>query len=198
MDNEKRVIENYVIEQSIFIGDREVLFGVDESKEFPFMVCYCSDDNPLAAPIPMEAIASNEYLEAMEVFMERVSDQIEQVRAEQIKFKFGTAPFTRKDCILDDKSKSIVGKVIVIDARKKRYEYKHSAYQLIYVEGGNGALGGRGQAVFGRLLPEGNKVRYDRGEVLGEIKPECMPAWAKESLVTIQQEIKVKKKNHER
>lgn len=81
----------------------------------------------------------------------------------------------------------------MIDAKPKRYEYQHAAYQLILADGGNGASGGRGQAVFGTCLATGERSRWERYDVLGEIRPERMPQWAKEALHTIKNQEKAKK-----
>lgn len=198
MKNKKRMMENYTIEHSIFIGDKEVLLCVDKTKKlYPFIVCYCTYDNPLSAPWPTDTVGTDNYLEAMGVFTEYVQSQIDLTKAKQEKLKFDMTPFTMEHCIPDDKSKSIVGKVIVLNAERHRYEYQHSAYQLILVVGGNGASGrGRGQAVFGTELSSGESARYERNDVLGEIKPEYMPEWAKESLSKIVQQDK--KKSHRR
>ena len=46
MENEeKRMISSYEVTQSIHIGRKEVVFGVDEKAEFPFLVCHCTYDN---------------------------------------------------------------------------------------------------------------------------------------------------------
>lgn len=52
MSEEKRVFCDYTVEQSIFVGNKEVLLGVDKknTQEHRFMVCYCSYDNPLGVP----------------------------------------------------------------------------------------------------------------------------------------------------
>lgn len=195
MSDAKKVFCDYTIEQGIFLGDKEVLFGVDEKKaqEHRFMVCYCSYDNPLGVPWPTEAVGTDDYLEAMQIFLDRVQGQVEMMRAEQDKYKFDMTPFTADACIPDNKGKSIVGKVVVINAEPKRYEYQHSAYQLILADGGNGATGGRGQAVFGTCLATGERGRWERYDVLGEIKPERMPDWAKEALAKIEPQEKAKK-----
>lgn len=193
MSDEKRMLDSFIIEQSIFIGSKEVVFGVDKTRDYPFMVCYCDYNNPLSAAWPTEAIVSDDYLEAIQVFIKRVQSQIEQTRAEQEKFPFDMTPFTIDDCIPDRKDESIIGKVVVINAEPKRYEYQHSAYQLVLADGGNGATGGRGQAVFGTCLSDGHRARWERYDVLGEIKPERMPAWAKEALAEIHKQEKAKK-----
>ena len=194
MENEeKRMISSYEVTQSIHIGRKEVVFGVDEKAEYPFLVCHCTYDNPLSAEWVTDAVGSDDYLEAMQIFTERVQEQIGLVRAEQEQFKFDLKLFTIDDCIPDNKSGSIVGKVVVINAEVNRYEYRHSAYQLVLADGGNGATGGRGQAVFGTCLATGEHRRWERYDVLGEIKPECTPQWAKEALARIKAQEKEKK-----
>ena len=42
-------------------------------------------------------------------------------------------------------------------------------------------------------LATGEKSRWERYDVLGEIKPECMPDWAKEALAKIKEQQKEKK-----
>ena len=165
MENEeKRMISSYEVTQSIHIGKKEVVFGIDEKEEYPYLVCYCTYDNPLSAEWVTDAVGSDDYLEAMQMFTDRVQEQIESVRAEQEQFKFDN-----------------------------RHEYRHSAYQLVLADGGHGALGGRGQAVFGTSLADGKHARWERCDVLGEIKPEKMPVWAKEALAKIQSQEKAKK-----
>ena len=193
MSEEKRMVGSYEVEQSIFIGEKEVLFGVSQKEEYPFMVCYCDYNNPLSAPWYTEAVGTDDYLEAMELFCDRVQAQIVLTRSEQEKFKFDKTPFTAADCIPDKKSESIIGRVVVIDAKPKRYEYQHAAYQLILADGGNGASGGRGQAVFGTCLATGERSRWERYDVLGEIRPERMPQWAKDALNAIKNQEKAKK-----
>ena len=172
------------------------MFGVDTKDPHPFMVCYCDYHNPLSAAWPTEGVASDDYLEAMQIFVDRVQSQIDRTKEELSKFPFDKTVFTKEHCIPDDGMRNIVGKVVVINSEPKRYEYQHPAYQLILADGGHGATGGRGQAVFGTCLATGERARWERYDVLGEIKPECMPDWAKEALVKIKQQEKEKKQRN--
>lgn len=192
-NNGKRMIGSYEVTQSIHIDKKEVVFGVDEKERYQFLICDCTYDNPLSAEWVTDAVGSDDYLEAMQVFTDRVQEQIGLVRAEQEQFKFDMKPFTMNDCIPDDKSCSIVGKIVVLNAELNRYEYRHSAYQLVLAEGGHGADGGRGQAVFGTCLATGEHRRWERYDVLGEIKPDRMPEWAKEALTKIKAQEKEEK-----
>lgn len=193
MSEEKRMLGNYEVPQSIYVGDKEVVLAVDKKEQYPFLVCYCDYHNPLSAAWATEGVASDDYLEAMEIFTERVQSQIDRIRAELSKFPFDKAVFTKEHCIPDDHKSNIVGKVVVLNAETKRYEYQHPAYQLILTEGGSGATGGRGQAVFGTCLATGERARWERYDVLGEIKPECMPDWAKEALAKVKEQQKTEK-----
>ena len=172
MSEEKRMLGNYEVVNSIYIGDKEVVFGVDKSDKYPFLVSYCDYHNPFGVPWATESVGCDDYLEAMGIFIQRVQSQIEKTKSELSKFAFDNTVFTKDHCIPDKRSSSIVGKVVVINAEPKRYEYQHPAFQLVLADGGNGATGGRGNAVFGTCLATGEKSRWERYDVLGEIKPE--------------------------
>ena len=79
---------------------------------------------------------------------------MELSKTELAKYPFDKTVFTVKDCIPDDKGKSIVGKVVVINAEPKRYEYQHPAYQLVLADGGNGAAGGRDRFLVTDINPD--------------------------------------------
>ncbi len=179
---ETRKLENYTILESLYLGDREIVLGMDKEEAMPYMVCDCTYNNAFGVAWPSNAVASDDYLEAMEIYTDRVKGQIEKVRSELAKFPFDLTPFTAEDCLPENSSDSIIGKVVVIKASSMRKEYQHSAYQLVYVEGGHGASGGRGNAVFGTCLGTGEKGRWERFNVLGEIRPDRMPDWAQEKL----------------
>lgn len=164
MPEKPRMLGNYTIVQSIYIGNKEVIFGTDHRETYPFMVYYCDYNNPLSAPWPSDAVASDDYLEAMSIFTDCVREQIEQMQSDLAKFQFDMTPFTRDDCIPDDRVSNIIGKVVVINLENKRYEFQCSAYQLVLADGGNGASGDRGSAVFGTNLA--TRERVDIGKDL--------------------------------
>lgn len=66
-------------------------------------------------------------------------------------------------------------------------------FAVYYVTGGFGAsANARGSAVFCKNLYDGKNTRYERMDVLGEVKPERMPDWAKEKAVAISRKHKTK------
>ena len=126
MENEeKRMLGDYEVRQSIHIGKKEVVFGVNEADKYPFMVCFCTYDNPFSLAWATEAVGTDDYLEAMQIFTDRVQAQIEVVKEEQSRFDFDMTPFTKDDCIPDNRNESIVGKVVIpYDLEQQRKESK--------------------------------------------------------------------------
>jgi hypothetical protein len=52
MDVVDRMVDGYEIKYAIYIGNKEILFGMDETKpNAPYMVCDAPGDNPLARPV---------------------------------------------------------------------------------------------------------------------------------------------------
>lgn len=67
-------------------------------------------------------------------------------------------------------------------------EYRSIAHQLYLADGGFGCSPkGNGNAIFAYNLYTGKETRIEKYDVLGVIKDEKMPEWAKEKLVKIQQ-----------
>lgn len=199
MNDEKRMVDTYEVKHSIHVGDKEILFAVDSTKtDSPYMVCCCTWDNPLGVEQFFDAAGSDDYLEMMTEFTDRVQAQLEAVKSERDKITVPLSPFTLDHCIPDDKRERIENKVVVIRAENLRPEYRTADKQLVLATGGFGAhANARGRAVYTINLYSGKESRWNQEDILGTIKPEHMPDWAKERLKQIQAERQAKHKEHE-
>ena len=173
--DEARKINNYTIEHSFNVGNREVVMGVDETKEEPYVVAYAEFFTPACYHLMSKLTYYKTYLDAMSGYCERCTAQVQAMQEEHSRFNFDSTTLTAQDCIPCP-----------------------CAYQLVLAEAGNGASGGRGSAVFGTCLATGEKARWERYEVLGEIKPEKMPFWAKDALKSIQEKTAAEKSARKR
>lgn len=98
-----------------------------------------------------------------------------------------TKLFTQEDCIETGYAMPIDGKVIVVGLSSLPKEYQKGERQLYYCVGGNGSRANPiGRSVFATSLYAGEKVCWFRSDVVGVIKPELLPDWAKEALEYIQ------------
>lgn len=199
MDNEKRMVDTYEVKHAICMGEKEILFLVDgKSDDSPFLVCNCTWDNPLGVERYSEGVVSADYLEMMTEFTSRVTAQIEAVKAESAKISVPLEPFVLEHCVSDDTGESIEDKVAVIRQESLRPEYRTADKQLVLVTGGFGAQGkARGRAVYTVNLYSGKESRWNRADILGIVKPECMPDWARQRLRQIEAEKQAKHRKPE-
>ena len=195
MMDKKRMIENFEIIHSIQIGAREVVVGVSPEREF--MCCFCTQDD--IAEYYSEAVSSNDYLEIMELYADRLKGQIAAVQAQRNTLHIPLDMLGREHCFLLLDGDDIANKVVAINPASLRYEYQRADCQLILATGESGARSNpRGTAVYGVNVFTGRRSgRWRRGDILGEVRPECLPQWAKDHLRTIERE-QVLKKERER
>ena len=184
-DEEIRKAGTWTITHSLHIGDTEVVFGEDkESAETPYMCGYCQTSELIRDY--SDCIGGNDYLEIMQLFIERINEQIEAVKEEIAEIPYPTEPITADLCYPHDLSKSINGKIVALKADVLRSEYRISTHQILLVNGGFGAnANSRGNAVFVTNLYSGEQYRVERRDVLGEIKPDHLPHWALEKAAQI-------------
>ncbi len=202
MTEKKRMVDTYEVIHAIHVGDREILFAVDEGKtDCPYMVCDCNWDNPLGIDQFFDPAGSDNYLEMMTEFTNRVQAQLEAVKAERDKITVPLSPFTPEHCTPNNYGESIENKVVVIRTERLRPEYRTADNQLVLAVGGFGTYANaRGRAVYTINLYSGKESRWNREDILGVLKPEYMPDWAKEQLIQILagQQAKHKKQVQER
>jgi hypothetical protein len=180
----------YEVKQSMRIGGKEVLLAENPKAE-DGMIYLISNYREQGIIVEYyQVIKCDDYLEAVQDFTGRINAEVESIRVEKDALNLPAALFTAEHCYPHSYKESIEGKVVAIRADVFSPEYRRGDMQLIYVTGGHGAkANASGRAVYCYHLNTGEHTRFERHEVLGEIKPECMPDWAKDSLARIQVEM---------
>lgn len=170
MNEGKRKIGEYTVLCSVNVGEKEVILASNEqSTNGDKFMCGFAERNDLFE-LCSECMVSDDYIEIVHLFGSRVANEAEL-------------------------SKDINGKIIAIDPKVLKPEFQRADRQLYYVTGGFGAsANSRGSAVFCTNLHTGKSTRYERMDVMGEIKPERLPEWAKEKA----QELSNKKRNKDK
>lgn len=204
MEEEKRMAGDYTIIQAIHIGDKEIVIGANmQAKDGN---CYMVADHTYDEIFERyeNCMISNSYIEVAELFTQRLTQQVEQVKAEQNEMKIPFEVISADMCYPNDYSEDIEGKVVAIKANVLRPEYRHAASQIVCVTGGNGSrANARGNAVFCNYLYSGEHTRFERYDVQGVLKPQHYPKWVTEKLKLLeakqaQQSKKPKSKEMER
>lgn len=188
----KRMADNYEITTAVRVGGKEVVFGENEaSSDSPYLCAFYTTDGLIGAY--SDCMVGN-FLEIMKLFGERIQAQAQMVLDVQEQFKCQPEQLTADHCYPNDYSESIKGKLVAVTLESLAPEYQSTVHQLIFVTGGNGAMARpHGHACFGVTLYNGLRTRRERYSILGEVKPEYVPEWAKERLAVFQREQAEKK-----
>ena len=186
MPNEKRMIDKFEIIHSLQIGAREVVVGVSPEQEF--MCCFCTQDG--MREYYTEAMASDDYLEIMGLYTDRLKGQVAAMQAQRKTLHIPLDVLGKEHCFPLLDGDDITGKVVAVKPSAMRYEYRRADCQLILVTNGSGARGySRGTSVYGVNVFTGRRDgRWARLDILGEVRPEYLPQWAKDRLPVIQRE----------
>ena len=92
--------------------------------------------------------------------------------------------FDRTHCLSEkDGELDYTDKVVVINPYIFKDEYKTPEDQLFLAKSGFGCSpNSRGRKVFGQFLKDGEKTHYQRSDIVGILKDEYLPEWAREKL----------------
>lgn len=198
MDEEKRMAGDYEIIHAMHIGDREIVIGenqADPDGQF-YMCAYCQSNGLFA--VYNEVMVSDEYAEIVKLFGQRVTEQAEKTRQELFKPKFQgieNAALTARDCNVIDYTDDLHNKVVILKPDALRREYRVATHQILFCTGGFGASPrSRGSACYCVNLYTGETDRYERMDVLGTLRVEQLPQWAKLGLEQYQQKQRKKAK----
>ena len=135
-------------------------------------------------------MVSDDYLDIMALYADRLKQQVSVLRAQRNTIHVPSAMLREDQCFPMNIETDITGKVVAIRPDSLRYEYQQADRQLILVTGGGGARSNaRGSAVFGVNVFTGrNTGRWERRDILGEVRPEHLPQWVKNRLPVIERE----------
>ena len=136
-----RMAGDYEIMQSFRMGGATMLIGYNPG-DTTYMTCY-QDYDFLGNERFSEAIGSESYVEIMDVFLQRLQEQTEKVRAFQAERAMPVTVLGREYC-LPCSDESLEGKLVIIRPASLAPEYRTADCQLGY------ALGGFGCSPFAR------------------------------------------------
>ena len=189
-ENEKRMAGTYEIINSVHIGSKEIVIGVDknntENGKYYCGNCECCEILELFT----DGVTSDSYPAIVQVFAERLSAEAKEIMTvinEERKIVGEDRQLSINDCTAPVSSEdNILNKVVIIDGDIMRPEYQRASHQLVFVTGGNGAYANaRGRKVFTKSLLNGQDSTFYRQDILGIVDVEKLPKWAKEGYENI-------------
>ncbi len=186
MGNEKRKAGAYEITQSFRIGEKEFVFGRNpEDSTGHKYVCGTYECNELFERYTFTN-GSDDFAEIAEAFGKGIQQEAHRFRNE---FQKENVPKEAKLPVSPDKyreirpSDDIENKVIVIRPDALRPEYRAAMYQMVLCVGGFGSHpNSRGSSCYCLNLHTNEQARFDRSQIIGIMKPDQIPDWARQTL----------------
>lgn len=176
----KKKVGDWEIIASFAYGDKEIFIGENPSPKIDDERYIIGDivSNELFERCE-NCLCSDSYGELAELYAQRMQEQIEKVKAEVAKFPYDRT-IIRADSCDSIRDKDIKGEIVVIDPKAIKREYVGADRQLWIAEHGNGCSAeARGRKVYCKNVFTGDKAVWLRQDILGTIKPECIPEWVK-------------------
>lgn len=171
MIEDKRIICGYRIKNSMIIGSQEI-----------FLDKGC------------EVVAIGDYLEMLERYTKGIQREIKTLRDAEQKLGGPNAPIPAEHCLSDDRTKSILGKFVVLKAEVFRPEYQRANQQICYVTGGSGAKANpKEKAIVVKNVCDGRAAQFERSEVQGLVNMSCLPEWAQKAIKKFRKKEIIKK-----
>lgn len=125
---------------------------------------------------------SDDYIEVAEFYYGTLMRELQRVRESEPK-DIPPMMLSSSDCNSIHNYTTLAGKLVVLDADALYPEFQNSMDQLYLAEGGFGCNPkGSGNAIFAENLYTGEPCRIERYDVIGVIKQDKLPQWAKDKL----------------
>lgn len=186
MNVEKRKVGDtgYEIEYDIKLDGKNYIFAINDKENLPYLVgeYTCNElferyDN---------CVATDDYLTAMGEWTKRLDSAIADCKNKTSEIP-DLMVLNKDDVEPLTSDMDIEHQVIVIKSDVFLREYRYSQKQLYFCVGGFGAKpNSRGRAVMCNSVDTNEHRRFDRSDVLGIIKADRIPDWAKSKIAEIQ------------
>ena len=196
MSEEKEIInEHYEVVSSMNIGGKRMILAVstDKEEQYPYLKCIYTE-NELFGTYE-SVIASDSYPEAIKLYADDIKAEAVQLELNQRAMGDAALPCYKPDEVRPVYfTDNIIGKVVAVEEKYLSNGYKDRGHQLYYVVGGSGAYpNSRGQACFSYDLYNGKKERIERYEVMGYMREDELPEFAKKTLETVKERVRKEK-----
>ena len=182
-----RMVNDYEIIHSIYVGEREVIVGEDKNAEYRYFCGYYESNDIFARAVDCKM--SNDYLEIMNIYCNRAKEQVELFKSKQIE---GAKLITSDMCSPCNSNDDLIKKIAVLKPDCLRREYQNEYSQLVYVTGGKGAKPNSiGTKIYGYILGKKGKSEtyFRRYDIMGIMDKDNLPEWAVKSLAKIKTDI---------
>ena len=183
-NSNKRNIEGYEEKISLQIAGKYVVLAENPVADNAYLVCNIRRDNPLNMEERYNGAVTDNYVEALREFVNRIDGLVSELEAEQRESGLPLQTLTAADCIPNSQNADFEGKLVIIKPEILSAEYRSAQHQLALATGGFGCSPtASGRAVYVKELYSGKECRYDRHQIAGLADTKKIPSWALDKLL---------------
>jgi len=168
----------------------ETIVGENLEAEKHYSLWHRSVNEPFGAEKHLIPVYDNDYANIMREFVRYLSVSLDNLNLDRVYRGSPMVDFmiTKEHCVPGGMNEDLAGKVIAIKPVALAPEYRSLSRQLMRCDGGFGSKpDSRGRAVFCTDIYSGENVRYDRIDILGVVKDELIPEWARKNLAAFKE-----------
>ena len=197
---EKEMIEGYAVEHAIRVGNHRYVFGISTDPKEPHRYMKCKERQESILLHYDNAIAGNDYVDVMKLFIKDVSDAIVEVEKERASLGIeNPSCLAPNELIPFGDDEDLRGKVVALKITDLGDGCRDITSQLYMVESGYGAISAKNfKSCTARNLKSGEKYRIYRYEISGIVPDDKIPAFAKENLAKSRAEFEQKQTSERR
>lgn len=132
--DEKRMVGDYTVINSMYIGHREIILGENPKAASGERYVCCYAERVMFYEQYLEAQVSDDFAEIVKLYGERVTQAADEImkETEKVTSEIGmNDEITAKDCKPISHDDAIEDKVIVIRGNVLRPEFRHASHQLM-------------------------------------------------------------------
>lgn len=171
----------YTVVYDIVLSDTHFIFAVDDKKtENQYLICNMHIGDIFRNY--NDSIVTSDYLSGLNEWNYRIATAISNLQQEQL----NPAVLNKDSVELLSSNMSIKHKVVAVKSNVLLPESRYAQKQLKFVIGGFGAEGKSGNAVICMGIESNQIERFDRQDILGVLKTDKIPSWAKDKIAALQ------------
>jgi hypothetical protein len=173
--------------QDIKLGGERYILAEDGGSMRPYVIFRLSGQTAFGWNDCRAVHDSSDYIAAMREFTRRINAQLDLLDLDRVYGPPANFTLREDDCVPGGMDSNLTGKVVAIKEGSLAHEYRRGSCQLMLVIGGFGASpNASGRAVYCTELDTGKNSRWGREQILGVVRPDRIPEWAKEKLAEME------------
>jgi len=170
----------YRIREHMEIGDLVIVLGEHETEPNMFVTWQCKR-NTSGPPSYYWGHYFTSYLDAVVDYTDRIKEEAQSILEFRQRNHLENTMLNAFSCIPDADKHDYAGQVVVLRGNALPPECRTVDYQICRVTANNA-----NESVRCKNLYTGKEENRHRDDILGVIKPECLPDWAKRRLAYIE------------